>query len=73
MGGIAFVIIYFKKVNKVVLIDIKEFVKLYNDGYDNDKRKSIPIDVALQIGCEAPLGFTPPINYLEAIDKLYNL
>ena len=73
MGGIAFVIIYYKKVNKVVIIDIKEFVKLYNDGYDNDKRKSLPVEVALEIGKEAKLGFTPPISYLDAIDELYKL
>ena len=73
MGGIAFVIIYYKKVNKVVIIDIKEFVKLYNDGYDNDKRKSLPVEVALEIGKEAKLGFTPPISYLDAVDELYKL
>ena len=73
MGGIAFVIIYYKKVNKVVIIDIKEFVKLYNDGYDNDKRKSLPVEVALEIGREAKLGFTPPISYLDAVDELYKL
>mgnify|MGYP003290839645 CR=1 FL=1 len=73
MGGIAFVIIYYKKVNKVVIIDIKEFVKLYNDGYDNDKRKSLPVEVALKIGREAKLGFTPPISYLDAVDELYKL
>lgn len=73
MGGIAFVIIYYKKANKVIIIDIKSFVNLYNDGYDNDKRKSLPLDLALEIGMEVKLGYTPQIDYLDAIDKLYNI
>lgn len=73
MGGIAFVIIYYKKANKVIIIDIKSFVELYNDGYDNDKRKSLPLELALEIGMEVKLGYTPQIDYLDAIDKLYNI
>lgn len=71
LGGIAFVIIYYKKLNKVLLIDIKDFVKLYNDGYNDNLRKSLPIEKAMDIGQVAKLGYTPPIDYLEAVDKMY--
>lgn len=65
-NGIAFVIIYFKKVNRVFLIDIKPFLKLYQDGV-----KSIKISDFELLGAEAKLGFSPPIDYLSALDKLY--
>jgi len=65
-NGLAFVIIFFKKVNRVFLIDIKPFLKLYHDGL-----KSIKIADFEVLGAEAKIGFSPPIDYLVAVDKLY--
>ena len=70
MGGIAFVIIYFKKVNKVYIIDIKVFNQLYLESL-NGGVKSIKLEKVSQIGHLVKLGYTPPIDYLKAIDELY--
>lgn len=65
-NGIAFVIIYFKKVNRVFIIDIKPFYKLIQTGI-----KSVKIADLESIGAEAKVGFSPPIDYLTAVDKLF--
>ena len=69
-GGLAFVIIYFKKLNEVYLIDIPVFYELYLNNLKNGI-KSISINKAREIGKIAPLGYTPPIDYLKAVDQLY--
>lgn len=71
-GGIAFVIIYYKKVDEVVIIDIDEFNKLYSDSEETGK-KSISVEVAIEIGKSVKKGYTPPIDYLKAVDELYFL
>lgn len=67
LGGIAFVIIYFKKENEIYIIDIKEFYRYYKD----DNYKCISIEMARLIGKSCNIGYTPPIDYLKAVDELY--
>ena len=67
LGGIAFVIILFKKYNEVYLIDVKDF----NRYYSSPNYKSITIEMAKQIGKPCPLGYTPPIDYLKTVDEMY--
>jgi recombination protein U len=69
-GGIAFVIIFFKKLDEIYLIDIKNFNNLYENGMKNGA-KSIKIETMKEIGTLIKLGYTPPIDYLKAIDELY--
>jgi recombination protein U len=69
-GGLAFVIIFYKKVDKVVIIDIEKFMELYNIGLKGGK-KSISYEDALTVGIEVERKFAPPIDYLAAVDKLY--
>ena len=69
-GGIAFVIIYFRKFNEVHIISIRDFYDLFIQG-QNGGRKSISIETARKIGVQAKLGYTPPIDYLSAVDKLF--
>ena len=69
MGGIAFVIIYFRSFNTVVIIDIKDFSDLYHNG----ERKSITFEKALEIGKTVKIGFAPPLDYLKTVDELYRL
>lgn len=69
-NGIAFVIIYFKKVNEIYIIDIDIFYKLYLENL-NSGVKSISLEKARQIGKLAPMGYTPPIDYLKTIDHIY--
>lgn len=70
LGGIAFVIIYFKKVNEVYIIDIKVFNKLYLESL-NGGIKSIKLSKISEIGHLVKLGYTPPIDYLKTVDKIY--
>ena len=73
MGGIAFVIIYFKTIEKVYLIDIKIFSKLYSDAY-NGKAKSKLLkakDIPSLGGVEAEIAYAPRIKYLDAVDIMY--
>lgn len=67
LGGIAFVIIYFKKYNEIYIIDIKDFYRYYN----NPEYKCITIEMVRLIGKKCELGYTPPIDYLKAVDDLY--
>ena len=69
MGGIAFVIIYFRSFNNVIIIDIDKFSNLYH----NSERKSISYEQALEIGKSVKIGFAPPLDYLKAVDELYNI
>jgi len=68
LGGIAFVIIYFRTYNDIFIIDIDVFNNLYTNG----PKKSISHDDCLKIAIKAPLGYTPPIDYLKAVDSLIN-
>ncbi len=68
-GGIAFVIIFFKTLERIFIIDIKEFIKYY----DNPERKSITFEKIEEIGKEVKIGYTPEIDYLKAVNELYNL
>ena len=70
LGGIAFVLIYYKVVNEVYLIDIKTFYGLYQDSLKGE-RKSITIEKANEIGYLVKQGYTPPIDYIKAIDLCY--
>ena len=70
-GGIAFVIIYFKKYNDIVIIDIDEFNKLYLASINEGARKSIEYKKALEIGKIVPIGYAPVYNYLKTIDEMY--
>jgi len=69
-GGIGFIIIYFKKVNEIYLVDIKVFNELYKEG-EKGGIKSIPLETARTLGIEAKQGYTPPIDYLKAVDEYY--
>ena len=69
-GGIAFVLIYYKVVDEVYLIDIEVFYDLYQAGLAGG-RKSIPVEKAREVGVLVKLGYTPPIDYLDAVDQYY--
>ena len=70
-GAISFVIIYFKKYNEVIIIDIDDFYKLYDDGVNHDGRKSIQFEKAREIGRIVPKGYTPLLDYLKTVDEMY--
>ena len=66
LGGIAFVIIYYRMYGEIYIIDIDTF----NDLYINGPRKSISYDTANKIGIKVNQGYTPPIDYLKSVDLL---
>lgn len=72
-GGLAFIIIYYKKINEVYIIDIKDFVRLFKEGYDEASKKSISVETARIVGKQVKIGFAPTIDYLKAVNELYNL
>ena len=66
-NGIAFFIIEFAKLQQVFLLDASYVINFY----ENADRKSIPYcDVALN-GYEIKKGFSPRLNYLDIIEKIY--
>lgn len=69
-GGIGFILIYYKKTGDVVLLDIAVFEEL-RAASENGGLKSIPVEVAKTRGISVNLGYTPPIDYLRAVDQLY--
>lgn len=68
--GIAFIIIYFKKIDEIYIIDIKPFYKLYVDGKTTGRR-SITLSTIKEIGQLVNRNYTPLIDYLKTVDKLY--
>lgn len=72
MGGIAFVIIYYRKLEKIYLIDIKPFYQLYLDNLKDDSKKSIKAtEIESLGGVSVSRGYTPLIDYLKAVDSYY--
>ena len=70
MGGIAFVIIYFKKVDEIYITDINKFYELWTSG-KKDGRRSIKLETFKEIGALVPRSYTPPVDYLKAVDEIY--
>lgn len=66
-GGIAFFIIEFAKLNEVYLLDAKYVIHFYEHG----ERKSIPYEDVKINGHKIKIGFSPRLDYLEIIDKIY--
>ena len=66
-GGISFFLIEFAKLNQVYLLDASYVI----DFYENGQRKSIPFKDIQVHGYEIKKGFSPRLNYLDVIDKIY--
>ena len=65
LGGTAFIIVYFKKLNEIYILDIKDFINL--------NRQSIPLSIFKEKGILVKQEYLCPINYLDAVDKLYKI
>lgn len=66
-GGIAFFIIQFESINKIYMLDAKEVI----DFYENNQRKSIPLQYFIDHALEVERSFNPRIKYIDAVDKKY--
>lgn len=70
LGGIAFIIVKFTKLNKVFLLDGKLTVSLY-ENFLNNGAKSISIKTFLEKGYEITEKCVYTIDYLKVVDKVY--
>lgn len=71
-GGLAFVLVYFKKFEEAYILDIDDFLIFHAQALKGN-RKSIPLSAFQEKGQKIETGYAPPLDYLKAIDKLYNL
>ena len=66
-NGIAFFIIQFQTFDEVYLLDASYVI----DFYEHGERKSIPYDVIKDKGILIKQGFSPRLNYLDAVIEKY--
>lgn len=66
-GGIAFFIIQFQSLNQVFLLDAKYVIEFYEHG----ERKSIPYAIFKEKAREIKQGFSPRLEYIDAVEELY--
>ena len=66
-GGIAFILVYFKKKEEIYLLD----GKLVYDLYNANERKSIPYSIFKEKGHLVKQGYVNRVDYLSIIDEVY--
>lgn len=66
-GAIAFLIVRFTKLNKTFLLPIEKFLLFL----ENNDRKSIPIDFFEKEGYKIKDKYTPRVDYIEILNKIY--
>jgi len=66
-GGIGFLLVRFTTLNMVFLYQIESFIIYFN----NNNRKSIPIEEFKNNGYIVKEEFNPRYNYLKIIDSIY--
>lgn len=65
-GGLSFLIVYFKRLREVYILDAGVV-----ERYRNSTRRSIPYEVVKSEGKKVPLGYVVRVDYLRAVDELY--
>ncbi len=72
LGGLAFLIVLFKKIQEAYILDINDFFRLLKEAKSGGIQ-SITLEKFKKYGKQALLGYTPTIDYLKSVDELYNL
>lgn len=67
MGGVSFLLIEFSLMKEVYLLPTSDLLSLYHQSLDGG-RKSIPYTYFKEKGILIRYGFTPPVDYLKAVD-----
>lgn len=67
-GGISFLLIFFKSLDQIYLLETKYIIEFYNRSKEG--RKSIKFTEIKEFGYEINEGYTPRIDYLKIIDKI---
>lgn len=66
-GGIAFILVYFKKKDEIYLLD----GSIVYDFYTSNERKSIPYQTFKDKGHLIKQGYVNRVDYLSIIDEVY--
>lgn len=64
--GIGFLLVYFKQLGKVYLLDYRHVIERANE-----KKASIPFSVFETQGHEVPQSYMAPVAYLKIVDFIY--
>lgn len=67
-GGISFLLIYFKSLDKIYLLESKYLVEYYLRSKEG--RKSIKFSEIAENGYLIKEGYSPRVDYLKVIDKI---
>ena len=68
-GAIAFIILRLSSYDKDYLVKADDFISYYNLG----ERKSMPVSWIQENGFEINRSYTKPVDYLEVIDRVFNI
>lgn len=69
-GGISFVLIYFKVLDEIYLLESRDLMTYYKRSIEG--RKSITISEIREKGYQLTESYAPRINYLKAVEVLIN-
>lgn len=69
-GGISFSIVLFSTLNKIYLLPSGFLFKWWDQQFNKDGRKSIPIKEIEKENTLVPYGYNPRIHYLKIVDQL---
>lgn len=69
-GGICFTIILFSTLNEIYLVRSDFLFKWWDQQFEKNGRKSIPLAEVKKHNYLIPYGFNPRIPYLEFVDQL---
>ena len=67
-GGISFILIFFKSLDKIYLLETRFIVEYYNRSKEG--RKSIKYEEIVENGYLIKEGYSPRVDYLKVIDKI---
>lgn len=70
-GGIAFLIVHFKKQNQYFLLPFEVLNRFWQN--QNTGRKSIPYETFVTEAYEIKFSFQPRLDYLKVLDTFYNI
>lgn len=69
-GGICFALIFFSSFNEIYFIHSDFLFKWWDQQFDKNGRKSIPLQAIKKENDLVPYGYNPRVPYLECVDQL---
>ena len=65
-GGIGFLLVYFRLLNQIFLLDIQHILPIIESG-----KASVPLVIFQTKGYEVKQGYVIPFDYLKVVDEVY--